>query len=195
MGLLVPVAVRQTTRIFSSLRPKLRWWHGLWLLLFLSALQFRLRTSTDISKSLLDPWAAYRVVLVGTTAAVLAGRLFLRRTAWLGSIFRGSVGAMAVYCCLCIASTLWSTHPAWTLYKSLEYFTDVVLVAAILVAVPSVRDYKSLFDWTYLLFGLLLASVWVGAVISPGQALVPSVWSTSCTAPWIHSSGGRQHCG
>jgi O-antigen ligase len=174
MGLLVPMAVRQATRLFSSLGPKLSWWHILWLLVFASALQFRSRTSTQISESLLDPWAAYRVALMVTTAVVLAGCLFLRRTPWIGSSFRGPVGAMAVYCCLCIASTLWSNYPAWTLYKSLEYSIDIVLIAAIFVAMPSALAYKSLFDWTYLLFGLLLASVWVGVVVSPGQALIPA---------------------
>ena len=172
MGLLVPMAVWQATRLFSGVRPKLSWWHILWLLVFASALQFRSRTSTQISESLLDPWSAYRVALMVTTAAVLAGCLFLRRTPWMPS-FRGPVGAMAVYCCLCIASTLWSNYPAWTLYKSLEYSVDIVLIAAIFVAMPSALAYKSLFDWTYLLFGLLLVSVWVG-VVSPGQALIPA---------------------
>ena len=174
VGLLVPGAVRKTIRLISNLRPNLRWWHGLWLLLYLSALLFRVRTDTDIQESLLDPWAVYRVVSVGVTAAVLAGRLLFQKTAWFGSILRGSVGAMAAYCCLCLASTLWSTHPAWTLYKSVEFFVDVALTAAILVAVPSVRAYKSLFDWTYLLFALQLTSVWVGAAISPAHALLPA---------------------
>ncbi len=196
MGMLLPVAVRQATRLFSSLRPKLSWWHGLWLLLFLSGLLFRIRTDTEIEESVLDPWAAYRVALVGATAAVLAGRLFLRKTAWIGSILRGSVGVMATYCGLCLASTLWSTHPAWTLYKSLEYSVDIALIAAILVAAPSVLAYKSLFDWTYLLFGLLLTSVWVGAVLSPSQALIPSSGLLPVqlcgVIPVIHANGVGQ---
>ena len=100
---------------------------------------FRVRTDTDIKESVLDPWAAYRVALIGAAAVVVAGRLFLRNTARIGSILRGSIGVMGAYCCFCLASTLWSSYPAWTLYKSLEYCVDVALLAAILVVVPSVR--------------------------------------------------------
>jgi O-antigen ligase len=196
MSMLVPMAVRQSTRLFSSLRPKLSWWHGLWLLLFLSGLLFRIRTNAAIDESVLDPWAAYRMAMVGATAAVLAGRLFLRKTAWIGSMLRGSVGVMATYCGLCLISTLWSNYPAWTLYKSLEYSVDIALIAAILVAAPSVRAYKSLFDWTCLLFGLLLASVWVGAVVSPSQALLPSSGLLPVqlhgVIPAIHANGVGQ---
>jgi O-antigen ligase len=64
-------------------------------------------------------------------------------------------------------------YPAWTLYRSLEYLVDVVLLATILTTFASAESYKSLFDWTWTLDGLLLVSVWLGAWLWPSEALQP----------------------
>lgn len=167
-------AVAQGAPGISSLLRSAAWWQWLWLLLFLSDFTFRQRTSGEIQENPLDAWAAYRVALVATTAVVLAIRLALERPAWLGSLFRGLVGALAAYAVICAASTLWSSSPAWSLYKSLEYLVDLALLAATLATVTSAEAYRIFFNWTWALFGLLLGSVWLGALVSPALALEPS---------------------
>ncbi len=153
---------------FSS---SLRWWHVLWMLAFVSALVFRIRTVNDIATDPLDAWAVYRVVVDMLVAFGLLGILAVRRIHWLGSMFRGVVGALTIFGLVEVASTVWSVYPSWTLYKSLEYLVDVALLAAILESVSSIKDYRKFFNWTWALYGMLLLSVWMGAVIWPRAAL------------------------
>ncbi len=153
---------------FSS---SLRWWHILWMLAFASALVFRIRTVNDIASDPLDAWAIYRVVVDMLVAFSLLGILAVRRIHWLGSMFRGVIGALTIFGLVEVASTVWSVYPSWTLYKSLEYLADVALLAAILESVSSIKDYRKFFNWTWALYGVLLLSVWMGAVIWPNAAL------------------------
>lgn len=167
-------AVGQGTRNITALLKSVAWWQWLWLLLFMSQLVLRQRTTQEIQDTAVDAWAAYRIVLVATTALVLVIRLALRRPAWLGSLFRGLVGALTVYVAISVASTLWSGHPLWTLYKSVEYLVDVVLLAATLATVRSAEAYRTFFNWTWALFGLLVAASWFGVLAWPTLALLPT---------------------
>jgi hypothetical protein len=168
----LPLPVQEAFKKLLVLRKQLTWWHALWLLLFLSGLVFRQRDTQAIEKAPVDFWAAYRIVLVSATAFVLLLRLALRQTDWIRSLFRGLVGALAIYALVSVASTLWSIYPAWTAYRSLEYFVDVALLGAILATVPSTDRYKTLFDWTWALVGGLLITVWAGAMAWPEEAWV-----------------------
>jgi O-antigen ligase len=174
LSLVLPFALSQGARNFSALRKQLTWWHALWLLVFLSGLNFRRRDLQAISQGPVDVWAAYRISLVSITALVLLVRLVFRKTEWTRSLFRGLIGALAIYSLVCAASTLWSVYPAWTLYKSLEYLVDVALIAAVLATVRSGQTYKSLFNWTWMLLGGLLVTFWVEAVVWPEEAWVPT---------------------
>ena len=169
-----PAAIRQALGLSRALRVRLAWWHGLWLLLLLSSLTFRVRTSEAIQDAPVDTWAAYRIALVGIVVLFLGVRLALRRTAWVGSLFRGLPGVLAAYALVCLASTAWSAYPMWTLYRSLEYGVDVTLLAAILATVESVETYRTLFDWTWAIYLLLVSSICVGVLVWPGEALQPS---------------------
>ncbi len=158
---------------FKSLLRSSRWWHGVWLLLFVSGLAFRVRTGNFLTEDGLDSWAFFRVALVSLTALLLLVRLALRQTLWVSSMLRGLIGMVTAYSLLCVASTLWSVYPAWTLYKSMEYLVDVAMLAAVLVTVRSIDAYRNLLNWTWTLYGLLLASVWLGVLIWPEEALHP----------------------
>ena len=149
----------------------LTWWQLLWLLAFLSGLVFRARTSQDIAANAVDGWAIFRIALMGVNAGILILRLALRRTLWLEYLQRGPIAALLVYCLVCLTSTLWSVFPAWTLYKSVEFSTDVILLAAVAATANSVEMWKKLLDWTWILSGALLFSVWLGILISPEPAL------------------------
>lgn len=173
IAFLAPFALGQGARNLSTLRKRLNWWHAAWFLIVLSGLVFRVRDTQTIREAAIDVWAVYRMSLVGITAFALLLRLALRQTPWIGSLFRGLVGALAAYSLVCAASTLWSVYPAWTLYKSLEYLIDVALIAALLATVRSLDDYKTAFDWTWVLLGGLLLTVWVGAIIWPDKGFIP----------------------
>jgi hypothetical protein len=172
-GLVLLAAFSQAARSIATLLRSFTWWQALWSLLFLSDLVLRLRDVQAMRETPVDFWAAYRIVLVSTTAFVLLIRLALRQTDWIRSLLQGLVGALAIYALVSVASTFWSVYPAWTMYKSVEYLVDVALIAAILATVRSAQAYKTLFDWTWVLFGAALVMVWVGTIAWPEEAFVP----------------------
>jgi O-antigen ligase len=165
------IAFRQCARKFRTLRNQLTWWHWLWLTMVASNFVFRTRDIGTVQENPLDAAAAYRVALVGVTALALLIRLALKRPNWLGSLFRGLVGIVAVFALVCVLSSIWSFNPPWTLYKSLEYVVDISLLAAILASVRSADSCKSLMDWTWIICGLLVVAAWLEALIWPEEAL------------------------
>jgi O-antigen ligase len=164
--------IRSWSRV-RSLMARLTWWHFLWALLFASALVFRRRSVNQIDSNLLDAWAIYRIALDFIVGAILFTRLALRRPPFWGSMFRGYLGVMTLFAVICLVSTVWSVYPSWTLFKSIEYLMALALLAAILETVTSVSDFRSLFNWTWALYGFLLITVWIGAFLWPQEALYP----------------------
>src|SRR5215468_9245246 len=138
LGVFATNAFLQAASEQKVLLGQLRWWHFLWLVIFLSGLMLR---------------------------------LLLRRTHWIQSLFQGLVGGLTSYSLYAALTTIWSVYPFWSLYKACEYGVDIAVLAAVLVTVRSVESYKSLFDWTWTLLGLALASAWLGAVVDPQDAL------------------------
>jgi len=165
------IAVRQGFSHARTLLSSLKWWHWLWAMLLLGALTFRIRGASEIASEPLDAWAVFRVAIDMLVAFVLLVRLTLRRTHWPGSMLRGVVGALTIYGLVCLASTAWSVFPPWTFYKSWEYLIDIALVAAILESANSTRELRSLFNWTWTLYGVLLLSVWKDVLLFPHASL------------------------
>ena len=159
----VPLALTK----FREFRKHLTTWHGLWMLLFISGLVLRTRDTQDIHSSPTDSAAGFRILLVSLVGFVLLITLGLRRNDWWRSLFSGLIGALTAYCLVSAVSTVWSVYPAWTLYKSLEYLVDVCLIAAFLAIIDSMESYRTLLNWTWTLYGLLLGSVWLSAIIRP----------------------------
>ncbi len=170
-GWLMLSAFRYLVQSARTTWEALRWWHLLWFLSFASMLVFRVRGAEDIQENPLDGWALVRIVLDGVVAVILLVRLALRRTDWVASLFRGLPCILAVYGIICILSTAWSVFPLWTLYKSCEIMVDITLMAAVLASIDSIEEYRSFLNWTWFLYGLLLVSAWIGAVVDPAEAL------------------------
>ncbi|HXH50643.1 MAG TPA: O-antigen ligase family protein [Terriglobia bacterium] len=168
------LTLRGGLHLLRNLRTQLRWYHGLWLLVFASALVFRVRGVAEIRQDPIDAWAMYRIGIELIVTAALFIRLALHRTPWLGSMFRGFVGVIAAFGVIELASTAWSVYPTWTLYKSCEYLLDIALLGAILATVRSVKTYETLFNWTWMLYGMLILSTWMGVLVWPQQALYPN---------------------
>jgi O-antigen ligase len=168
---LLGFALRQGLSHARTLVSSLKWWHLLWAMLLFGALTFRIRGASEIASEPLDAWAVFRIAIDMLVAFVLLVRLTLRRTHWPASMLRGIVGVLTVYGVVCLASTAWSVFPPWTLYKSWEYLIDIALVAAILESVNSTEDLRSLFNWTWTLYGVLLLSVWKDVLLFPQESL------------------------
>lgn len=171
---LAPTAMGQTLTRVRALIGHLRWWHGLWALLFCSDFVFRVRDIQSIEDNPLDGWALYRVALVGIAGLVLVWRFMLHRGGWLRSLFSGLLLGMAAFPLAGLISTGWSVYPSWTIYKSVELLIDIAVCAAAVAAAGRPEGLKSLFDWTWVLLAVVQCSVWVGAVAAPGSALEPA---------------------
>lgn len=172
--LVVPALRKEAMTRFRALRRHISWWHVLWFLAFTSALVFRVRDTQDISDSAIDFWALYRIGLMGIVGFVLFARLALGTPGFSIALFQGLLGRLLVFALLCVLSTTWSAYRAWTLYKSIEYLVVVVLLAAIVAACGSLGRYKQLIDFTWTIDGLLLLSIWLGAVVWPSVAFQPA---------------------
>lgn len=173
--LFVPAVLAKGAKSVLSVMRSFTWWQALWLLLFISGLTFRDRTTQTAEAEPVDAWASFRIALVAVTGLVLFLRLALKQTPWLKYLFRSQIGILAGYCLVCMASSVWSIYPPWTFYKSVEYFVDVALLAAIVASARSVPAYKRLFDWTWCLSGILLVSAWIGVILWPQEALSPTL--------------------
>lgn len=155
----------------GRLLKQLRWWHLLWLLVFLSGQTFRIRGVEDIQETPLDLWTVYRVALMGIVALTLLVAFTLGQRPSMRDLFRGLFGWLAAYALVGVISAVWSVYPSWTLYKSVEYLTALVFTASIVGNVRTTAELKTLFDWTWLLYGALLLSVWVGVILWPEEAV------------------------
>ena len=167
----IPIAWQNISRLIKELR----WWHLLWALFFLSGLTFRARDTEAIRENPLDEAAIFRAILVGIVGLVLIVVLMFYPKLTLNHIFGGLVGLMTLYSLVAIISTIWSIYPHLTLYKSMEYFLGVVLIGTIVARVKSDSEFKSLFDWMWILIGLLTLSIWLGVVLWPEEAVIRGV--------------------
>jgi O-antigen ligase len=167
----LPKGIAEAIRKFKRLLNTVTWWHWVWLLVLCSGFVFRIRDLREINDNPVDSWAVFRITLEVIVALVLAVRLVGAQRSWMRFMFRGLVGVLTVYGMACLASTLWSVYPAWTLYRSLEYLADVALLAAILSTFQSLNAYKVFFDWTWTVYILLIAWTWFQIFIWRDEAL------------------------
>lgn len=147
------------------------WWQLLWLAIFLSGLVLRVRTTTAARDSAFDTAAAYRASFITLAGIGLLVVMAIKKVDILAAISRGFFVPLLIFNLTNVVSTLWSVNPGWTLYKSIEFTIDTMLIAVIVARMQSTGEYKRLFDWTWLLSGLLLLSVGVGVLMAPDRAI------------------------
>ena len=150
----------------------LKWYHWLWFIIFISGLVFRKRTASEGMEAPVDSAAVFRIGCVGLVGLVLLCQLFLKKVDWLGSVFRGIVGGLIVFDLMALFSTVWSVYAAWTFYKAVEYGVDVCMLAVVIYMCRKTDDWKKFFDWTWVLYGVMLANVWVWAILDPQDGLL-----------------------
>ncbi len=164
-------AFKQAVQTGKTLFKNLYWYHYLWALLFLSMLTWRKRDISEIRAEPVDTFAAVRLVTVTVVGSILLYRLFTRRTDWLRSWFRGIPGTLMLFVLAALCSCFWSIYWQWTLYKACEYAVDVAMLAAVLAVIQTPDEFKHLFDWTWMWYGILLGMCWLGAALWPDIAL------------------------
>lgn len=165
------MALRQGVHSIIRVVRNLTMWDVMWGVIFVSGLVLRKRTAAEILAAPVDTAAAFRIILVTLTGLFLLFRLFMKKTDWLKSLFQGAVGAMTIFALVCLTSTMWSVYWSWTFYKSCEYSVDIALLAAILISIRSTDQFNTLFSWTWMLYGGLLITTWIGVVLDPSGAL------------------------
>lgn len=171
LGLLISTALPNGVFKLRTLSGKLRWWHALWGFLLLSGLVFRIRVTNSAIDNPLDFWGLFRVGLMSIIGFALLYHLVVHRLDWIKSLCQGFIALLAGYTIVCLISVIWSVHPLWSLYKSTEYLVDLALIAAIVTSIKTEQEFKGLFDWTWILLGLLAGTVWLGVFLWPDQAI------------------------
>jgi hypothetical protein len=173
----VPIAVFVVFSLsegLSALRmllKELEWWDLLWAVLFVSFQTFRKRTSSESYSNPVDSAATLRILMVAFVGSFLLLRLFMRKTSWLKSMMTGIPGVLLWFTLTCMLSTVWSVYWEWTLYKACEYSVDLAMLSVVIFVVRNSEDMKTWFEWTWLMYGLLLCILWSWMVIDPGDAL------------------------
>ena len=165
------VGVKQCARYVTDMWSSWTLGHTLILLLFFSTLVFRVRDVAQVESAPVDAWSLIRLGPEALVAAILIRHLISRRTQWLGSLFRGVLGALAIYGVVCTLSSTWSVYGTWTLYKALEFLLDLSVFALVLEKVQSAEEFRKVLNWVWALYGLELVWTWIGAAIWRSEAL------------------------
>lgn len=170
-ALVAAVGVLALDRIRTSF--PIRWWHIAWLLLLLTGLTWRQRGIGELTSQLVDSAAAIRAGGVLVAGLAVLGSLLLLRKVSVKQLVSGTLTAPVVLGAVGITSSVWSVYPTWTLYRSVEYTIDLLFVGLI-VTLSDRDELHGLVDLTYGVLTALLASVFVGVILWPGQAILTS---------------------
>ncbi len=148
-----------------------------WAIYFISGQPLRIRAATDIAESALDPAASLRVLMVAAVGLVVLALLFGRAERVASSagrpLFSGAV-LLVAYGVFALLSSLWSVSPMWTAYKSAEYLVGLVLALLFALSIRNLDDLKAVVNLTWAMFGTLLVFVWIGFLVAPSRAMVPT---------------------
>ena len=142
------------------------------ILLLLSTLVFRVRDTTAIAQNPLDAAAGYRVLCV-TAALVLAWIALLQPARAQRARVPFEFKLYVVYVGVVFLGAVVSVDPQLTAYRGFELLTGIAAVAgAWHTAGPEAiaRIERLLYRFVV----ALVASVWIGAALFPGRAILPS---------------------
>jgi hypothetical protein len=162
-------AIPQFFSGWRSLRISFGWQEWLWVLLFLSATTFAVPDVNQALDQRLDSWAFLRIGIELIIAIIVASRISSGKSS-LRYLFAGLPGMLTAFCGIALISTVWSVAPPFTLFKSLEYLLDVVVLAVILESAAGTEDFIKLLNWTWVIYALETGIAWVGAVVFPAYA-------------------------
>ncbi len=115
------------------------------LLLFTSIMLWRVRLGGEFEASPVDTVAGFRIVQI--SLVLLIGIIRFRKRS-LDYLLTGLLTFMLIYSCIGVLSTLYSSAPLYTLYKSGEVLIAVVFVASVVGFCNTFDDFVRFFQCT-----------------------------------------------
>jgi len=147
-----------------------RRWKWIWLIAFIGGLLFRARHVDEIREAYLSLEVIHRpIAALLVCFAILP---YISKQPFI--LFRGIIGLLTIFGLWRLMSTFWSIEPLWTFYRSLEFLIIVALTAITTWSLRSITDLQKWMNWFWLWHGFLLVSIWIGVVVFPEKALLPS---------------------
>lgn len=137
-------------------------------LLFSSIMLWRARLGSEFEASPVDTVASFRILQIALV--LLIGIIRFRKRS-LDYLFTGLLTFMLIYSCVGVLSTLYSSAPFYTLYKSGEALIAVVFVASVLGACDTLEDFVRFFMVVLGVFVLIEITIWIGILVWPDMAL------------------------
>lgn len=164
----LPEAIRRVRRGFSYVRQGHLF---LWFNLFIISLWiFRTRDAVQLARNPVDPAALVRILAVAVTGVIVFSTALTKRKDIIEQLSKGLPGLMFLYGLIGIVSVLYSPYRSLTLYKACEIIVDVSTVAFFLSLYPSPTSMKRWIDLNWFMIALLIACIWIGAMVSPRRA-------------------------
>lgn len=173
IAVLIFVVLKVSANIGNKLRKgisSLRLWQAkMLLLLFMSGLVFRLRSTQQAIENPVDFWTAYRLLLMGIIGLFLL--LKVNKVNFLKAL-NSPAGFFLIYTILELFSSSWSVYPVWTFVRSLEDIIKALIVIGTVFThpAPSASMVKKILDSIWLLFGVLLVNVFLQGLVFPDMA-------------------------
>ena len=147
-----------------------RRWKWIWLIAFIGGLLFQARHADEIREAYLSLKVIHRpIAALLVCFAILP---YISKQPFI--LFRGIIGLLTIFGLWRLMSTFWSIEPLWTFYRSLEFLIMVALTAITTWSLRSITDLQKWMNWFWLWHGFLLVSIWIGVVVFPEKALLPS---------------------
>lgn len=159
-----------------------RWFLVTWALLLLSGQVWAVHSNaTTIALANVRGENLIRAALLLLTSMGLAGMVYATRGRCLEPMLRSPLNVFAVLSLWNFGTLLWSVAPVNTLYSSIEYLVSIMLAStgAYYVrgadSITTTSHLRAIFNWHWLLMGLLLLTVAGGALAAPHDAFFRGV--------------------
>lgn len=156
-----------------------RWLYLAWACVLAATLVWNVNRTVrySVDQAGADNYVRLAFLLLGALAILVIGARY--RFAFISESATGVLGIFSLLSLWGLSTTLWSVLPAGTLYKSIEYCTQLALLALTVSLInTAVRDplrrssaLKSVFDFGWLLAFLLTVSVYAGILVWPEYAI------------------------
>lgn len=162
------------------------------VLLLLSTLVWRIRDAEALATNPVDTAGGYRLACVAL-AGLLGAFAITKGTAHAVRVLTLPFGLYCAYVVIVFAGAPLSVDPLLTAYRGVELATGAVVIAGAFRTVgrEAGRRIMSVLYWWFV---ALIASVWAGALLFPGEALnhlerSPLPWQISGVLPAVSSNG------
>jgi len=145
-------------------------WRLIWIIAFITGLVLIVRDTASARETLVGLGQIHR--LLGISIVGIIALTLLARNASVP--FKSIFFLWTIISLWQIMTTLWSTFPVWTLYRSLEYLIMVMITAYCAYNIKDDTQYIQWVNLIWIFIGVLVFSVWIGVILTFGSALVPT---------------------